>query len=199
VHVSGVGAVAVSVVDVAHACAFVRSADVGVPASSTVAELNADPALLVRLEAVRATCSVLLGRATSLDDATAGSPAVPRLVLVDPPGQWRSPSETGTAGTVDVGVRMVSMGKVHHACTITGAVCTSAAALIAGTVVSAEVMPHADRPLRIGHPKGVVEAHAVLGDAAAEVCVDSVSVTRTARRLMAGQAYVPGSTLGGPR
>lgn len=193
-QVSGVGDVSVSVVDAAHPYAFVASDDLAIPSDATVAGLNADPVMLARLEAVRAACAVLLGRSVTPAEAATRSPTVPRLVVVDPPGRWHNPSGGGTAGVVDVGVRMVSMGKVHHTCPITGAVCTAAAAWVDGTVVAALAAPRTDQPLRIGHPKGVVQASAAVRSVDGEVVVESVTVTRTARRLMAGTAYVPAST-----
>lgn len=195
-EVAGVGEISISIVDAAHPYAFVESDGLDLPSGATVAGLNADAALLARLEAVRAACAVLLGRVASPAEAATGSPTVPRLVLVDPPDRWRDPSGDGSAGDVDLGVRMVSMGKVHHACPITGAVCTAAAAWVHGTVVWALAPQRADQPLRIGHPKGVVEASAEVRTVAGEVVIESVTVTRTARRLMAGTAYVPTSTTG---
>lgn len=196
VEVDGIGDVPVSIVDAAHPYAFVASDSVDIQSDATVAELNADPEVLARLEAVRAACTVLLCRADSPAAAATESPTVPRLVVVEPPDAWRDPTGDASGGRVDLGVKMVSMGRVHHACPITGAVCTAAAARIPGTVVSALASHRGDQVLRLGHPKGVVEASATVRAGGPDVIVESVTVTRTARRLMAGTAYVPTSTLG---
>jgi 2-methylaconitate cis-trans-isomerase PrpF len=194
VAVPSLGEVPVSIVDVAHPYAFVASADLGLAPPSSTVDLNADEAVLSTLEAVRAACAVLLGRAGSPAQAGRQSPTVPRLVLLDSPHDWHCSTPPGAPARqsrVDVAVRMVSMGRIHHACPITGAVCTAAAARIPGTMPSRLSAVGEDRPILIGHPKGVVEAAADVSVADGTLSVLSVTVTRTARRLMAGTAYVP--------
>ncbi|MGH3095557.1 MAG: PrpF domain-containing protein, partial [Streptosporangiales bacterium] len=93
--------------------------------------------------------------------------------------------------------KMMSMGKVHRAYPMTGAICTVVAAGIPGTVVH-ETMPEDRRgseSLRLGHPSGRLQLYAAPRRAAGEWTVDQVSVERTARRLMEGTVLVPDSTL----
>lgn len=196
--VAGVGDVAVSVVDVAHPYAYVASADLGIDPATSVAALNADPSLLSRLEAVRATCAQFLGRAESVAAASEISPIIPRLALVGPASTWYAARESdstsggGGASVVDLSVRMVSMGKVHRACPMTGVVCTAAAVGLPGTVPAQLATAHqSGEPVRIGHPKGVAEAAVRISSGDRGPTVESVTVTRTARRLMAGTAYYP--------
>ncbi|MGI9612975.1 MAG: PrpF domain-containing protein [Acidimicrobiales bacterium] len=124
---------------------------------------------LARLEAIRAAC----GEAVGLD-----SLAVPRLVIVDPPAD----------AAADIECRATSMQRVHHAMPMTGALCTAAAAGLDGTIPNetASGPDVAPGKLRLRHPKGVVELRAeVIGSE-----VRSVGVTRTARRLFRGHAFV---------
>jgi 2-methylaconitate cis-trans-isomerase PrpF len=160
----------VSVVDVASPHAFVRAADVDVDPGITSARANSDEAFLARLEAVRRAAGALVGLS---------SPAIPRLVIVAPPADSEA----------DLYARATSMGRMHHALPMTGALCAAAAASIPGTVVHQAAAPTGGR-LRIRHPKGVVEVTADVAANGPEVEVRSVGVVRTARRLMTGEAHV---------
>jgi 2-methylaconitate cis-trans-isomerase PrpF len=83
---------------------------------------------------------------------------------------------------------MLSMQKVHHAFAATGLMCLAAAARLPGTIANEICRPATGDGVRIGHPKGVAEVGVVLG-AGAMPTVEAVVVARTARRLMAGEAY----------
>jgi 2-methylaconitate cis-trans-isomerase PrpF len=172
---------AVSLLDVTHPMAFVSGRAFGLKlAGLTAPELNQDAALLTRLEELRGRCSELVGAVTDWRDAARQAPVVPKVVLVDAP----DPADAG-ADILAVGV---SMGKIHHALPMTAALCLGAAAAMPGTVASALRRPGAG-PLRIRHPKGVVVVTADVGGDGAQQ-VRSVGVVRTARRLMAGTAWL---------
>jgi 2-methylaconitate cis-trans-isomerase PrpF len=84
------------------------------------------------------------------------------------------------------------MGRVHHACPMTVLMCAAAAALVLGTVPHAAALvrdglPQGEATVAVAHPKGIATATVRLGDGAT---VDSVSITRTARRLLTGEAYL---------
>jgi 2-methylaconitate cis-trans-isomerase PrpF len=171
--------VEVSILDVAGPVAFVRASDLGLPATLDPAAANRDRALLDRLEAVRAACAVLVGVVSDPSEARAVSPAVPRLAIVSPP----------EGEDADVLARVVSMQRVHHACPMTVLLCTSAAALVPGTIPHAVATPIAGGRVRVAHPKGVADATVRFRDGS-PCALRSVSVTRTARRLLAGDAFL---------
>ena len=106
-----------------------------------------------------------------------------------PPGHGRTPP------AIEVRVLATSMQRVHHAIPITGALCTAAALRLPGTVAADLAAAGRDAAasgsgvVRIGHPKGVVEATVDIDAEAGDV--RAVGVVRTARRLLAGTAYVP--------
>ncbi|MTH69286.1 3-methylitaconate isomerase [Agromyces bracchium] len=173
------GAVRASIVDAAHPYVFVGADAVGIDGSRTVAELDADGALLDRVERIRAAASVLVGAAADADDATRSAPATPRIILVS----------AGDDGA-DVTATAFSMGRVHRALPMTGALCLAAAATIPGTVVDevAAVRPmHRDGRIRIRHPQGVTEV--VVEQRHGSDPIRSLGVIRTARRLMEGRVY----------
>jgi len=168
------GEVMVSLVDAAHPNLFVRAADVGVSGHArSVAELNADAEFLARIERIRAAAAVASGAAPDAATATASTPAVPRIVLVDPGDE-----------DAHITVTAFSMGRAHRALPMTGALCLAAAAAIDGTLV-AEAVGGSRPSLRIRHPLGVTEVIAEVDGGT----VRSLAVVRTARRLMAGLVY----------
>lgn len=185
------GAVDVSIVDVANPVAFVRAGDVGLLGDEVPAEVNAQPALLERLESIRAACAVRLGLAEHAGEAADVSPSLPMLALVSSPRAYRtSLGEDVDAHEMDVRARAMSMQQMHHAYPMTVLMCTAAAARLPGTVVSELATCHGEE-VRIGHAKGVAAAAARLDPSSgAQPRIESVSVTRTARRLMAGEVYV---------
>ena len=191
---AGWGPVEVSVVDVASPIAFVSASDVGLDADLGPDDVNADVGLLERLEAVRSECAALAGLADSPADATTVSPALPRLAVVSSPEDYRtSLGEAVPAASTDVRVRATSMQKMHHAYPMTAALCTAAAVLIDGTLPNRLARPGRSNhrgQVRIGHPKGVTAATAYVTGGPTAPVVESVGVTRTARRLFAGTAYV---------
>jgi 2-methylaconitate isomerase len=176
------GPVEVSLVDVAGPVAFARAADLGLDPLLDPVAANADAEILGRLEELRAECAVLAGLAAERGTARAVSPALPRLALV---GDWH-PDRPG-----DLSLRVLSMQRVHHACPMTVLLCAAAAALLPGTVPHGAARPHGLRSgcgatVLVAHPKGVAAATVRMGDGT----VHSASITRTARRLLAGEAYL---------
>ena len=177
--------VEVSLVDVGSPMAFIRAADVGLGALP----VQVDEALMRRLEAIRAACAHAVGLVDDPAEATLRSPALPRLALVYPPhGYITTTGRPVEDGAVDVVASMLSMQKVHHAFAATGLMCLAAAARLPGTVTNELCRPVSGEGVRIGHPKGAAEIGVVLGAGAAPT-VEAVVVARTARRLMAGDAY----------
>lgn len=181
------GDLSVSLVDVTHPYAFVHAADLDLDLSAaTPALINADAALLARLERVRASCTVYLGVATDLEAARANFPVVPRLVVVQTPiGVGAEVTETA-----DLLALATSMGKAHHALPMTGALCAAAAAAIPGTIPNLVRARAYERGgiVRIRHPKGVVVLTTDVDACAHPATVRSVGVVRTARRLLTGVA-----------
>jgi len=171
----GAPPVRVSLVDVAGAVAFVRAEDLGVDPDLSPAAANADAALLTRLEKLRGCCAELAAANCTVRPLAFSSPAVPRLALVSP------------SRTADLDVRVLSMGRVHHACPMTVLLCTAAAALLPGSLPNLVACAPCDGTVRVGHPKGVSGADVVFDE---EGTLRSVRVTRTARRLLSGQAYL---------
>jgi probable AcnD-accessory protein PrpF len=173
---------------------FVDARAIGLTGLEMQPDVNANPALLDRLETLRAQAAVVMGLAGSTEEATRDRPATPKLCFVAPPADYRAADGRRVhAADIDLLARILSMGRLHHAMTGTGGVAIAAAASIPGTLVQ-RLLPAAppDGRVRFGHPSGTlsVAAQASRGDDG-RWRIDQVSMTRSARRLMQGSVFVP--------
>jgi hypothetical protein len=190
--VAGMGQVALSMVDAANACVFVRARDLGLTGRELPDELERDKAVLEKLQAVRRAASVAMGIAR--DDAEArGINAVPIVGFVAPP--MDAPTLAGepiAADQVDLTARFISNGQPHRALPLTASLCTAVAARIAGTLANQALRPGAGETIRIGMPSGILTVGAdVAQDSAGAWVAHSGAFYRTARRLFDGRIYVP--------
>ncbi|HOV19090.1 MAG TPA: 2-methylaconitate cis-trans isomerase PrpF [Ottowia sp.] len=190
--VLGLGPVEATLINAGNPTVIVHAAALGLAGAELPRALNADAALLARCEAVRAQAAVAMGLATTPEQATRERPATPKLALVAPPaGYVASDGRAVAAGQMDMLVRMVSMAQFHHALPGTGAIALAAAAALPGTLL-APWRPAHGGGLRMGHPAGCIETEAEAGqDAGGAWHIRRVSVSRSARRLMTGQVWVP--------
>ncbi|MFI4980397.1 MAG: 2-methylaconitate cis-trans isomerase PrpF [Nevskiales bacterium] len=191
--IPGVGPIELTLINAGNPAVFVDAAALGLRGDESQQQVNDDAALLVRCEAVRAHAAVAMGLATSAEEATASRPATPKLAFVSAPRAYvAADGRRVEAQAIDVNVRILSMGRLHHAMTGTGAVAIAAAAAIPGTVVRRCAQPDAAGKLRFGHPSGTmtVGAEAALQDGQWQV--RRVSMSRSARRLMEGVVLIPG-------
>jgi 2-methylaconitate cis-trans-isomerase PrpF len=175
--------VEVSIVDAATPAVFVRATDLGVSFDEPPERLE-DAALAVRLERIRAHAAVAAGLAATPDEASERVRSVPKLVLVGP------------TDDADIAVRALTMGRVHRAVQLTSGICLAAAAALPGTVVRGCLAGGFDATgegavLRVGHPSGVMELWARVSPRGSEWHLESVTASRTARRLMEGTVFVP--------
>jgi probable AcnD-accessory protein PrpF len=190
-EVPGVGVIEATLINAGNPAVFVDAAALGLRGDEMQREVNADAALLARCEAVRAHAAVAMGLAASEEEATRLRPATPKLAFVAPPRTYLAAGgKPVDAGTTDLCVRILSMGRLHHAMTGTGAVALAAAAAIPGTVVQRCAGP-AGRTLRFGHPSGVMTAAAQAQQCDGAWVITEVSMSRSARRLMEGVVLVP--------
>lgn len=194
-EVPGIGAVEVSIVDAANPLAFVRWEALGLTGQEQPDDIDADTALLSRIEAVRAHAAVLAGITETPEQATQQVPSVPKLAFVGRPQPYRlSNGGSQPAEGTTLRAAMMSMGRLHRSYPLTGAICTAVATAIPDTV-AAEAAGGARGECLIGHPAGVLPMSAdVVADGDAWR-VPSVSGYRTARRLMEGHVLVPDKML----
>ncbi len=180
-----VAGVEVSCVDATNPAVFVRARDLGLTGAETPAAVDADHELGARLEKLRVEAAARMGMA--------GSAAVPKIAFVAPAADYTAlDGARHVASDVDVLGRAISMGTCHRAFPLTVAMCLAVAAHVPGTVV-AECAPTigAGCDVRLGHPSGVLPIAARVTASAGEPRAETVTVYRTARRLMEGFVRVP--------
>jgi 2-methylaconitate cis-trans-isomerase PrpF len=199
--VDGVRGIEVSMVDAANPCVFVRSDTLGASGIEMPEELEANGALLRRLEAIRIAASLKMGIAKTAE-AAARIPSIPKIAMVAPAREARTlAGERLAADDADVTVRMISIGQPHRAVPLTGAMCLAVASRIEGTVVSriARRSASPDEAVRIAQPSGLTVVGAEVrreGDRERpEWFAERATVYRTARRLMEGWVFVRTSAL----
>ena len=187
-----------SLVDAANPAVFVQAADIGFTGTELPQDTIANPRILEVMEEIRVKAAIMMKLAPNPD---AVSPAVPKVAFVSAPQPYQtSTGKTIPASGCDLVARTKALAVMHKAYAITGGICLSAAALIEGTVVNQVVGPSAKREglVRIGHPSGVsVFVSAVTRKASGEFDLTKSAVAGTARRLMDGYVYIPGSILAG--
>jgi hypothetical protein len=179
---------------------FVAAAQLGLQGNEMQGDVNGDATLLARCEAIRAHAAVAMGLAESAEHATNLQAHTPKLAFVARPvGYTASDGRLVRALDTDLSVRILSMGKLHHAMTGTGAIAIAVAAAIPGTIVHkllrhTQVQPQADRgeaKVRFGHPSGVTMVRAEVERRDGVWHMTKASMSRTARRLMEGWVFVP--------
>lgn len=166
---------------------FIDADKVGLKGTETQDQVNGDAELLARLETIRAHCTVAMGLAETAEEATRLRPHTPKLCMVTKPKAYQAAGgKQVEPGDIDVIARILSMGKLHHAITGTGAVAVAVAAALDGTLVNRIVGDIGDRQVRMGHTAGsvAVGAKTALEDGA--WVVEKAVMSRSARRLMEG-------------
>ncbi len=192
-EVPGVGRIDATLINAGNPTVFVDAASLGLTGTERQEDMNGNAALLARCEAVRAHAAVAMGLAESAEEATRSRPATPKLAFVAPPMSYRAASGKAVdAGGIALTARIVSMGKLHHAMTGTGAVAIAAAAAVPGTVVRRALRPGTD-PSRVcfGHASGTLCVGAEASESHGQWAVTKAVMSRSARRLMEGWVRVP--------
>ncbi len=193
IHAEGYGEFTVSIVDAGNVLVFIEAESLGLKGTESCAEIEKDKALTDKMEAIRAACTVKIGMAASLQEATEKSPYVPFFAIVSKPADYVSgiDGHQVKAQDVDLVSRLSFMLHMHKTYPGTGTVCTGAAARIPGTLVYKQLSEEARKGsiLRIGHPGGVIEVDAQIKDEKA-LKFSRLAYERTARRIMEGTCYV---------
>ncbi|MBM3220813.1 MAG: PrpF family protein [Candidatus Rokubacteria bacterium] len=189
-----------SLVDATNPTVFVRAKDLGISGTETPMAIDADTALIRRLERIR----VEAGRRMGIVD----SAAQPKIALVATPTSFTALDGAAyESDAVDVVARAMSMGNCHRAIPLTVSMCLAVAARITGSVVH-EALGGATAPgigpthgtpqvrghstdVRLGHPSGILPIDATVTTKDGAPWAEKVTVYRTARRLMEGFVRVP--------
>ncbi|WP_428064041.1 2-methylaconitate cis-trans isomerase PrpF [Brevundimonas sp.] len=170
---------------------FVDAADIGYTGAELQEAINGDPAALKRFEALRAIGAVRMGLIASVDEASRRQ-HTPKIAFVAPARDHVvSSGRTVKAQEIDLLVRALSMGKLHHAMMGAAAVAIGAAAAVPGTLVNLAAGGGERSAVRFGHPSGTLRVGAEAQRCDGDWTVVKAVMSRSARRLMTGDVFVP--------
>lgn len=154
--------------------------------------INGDIEALEKFETIRAYGAVQMGLIESVEEAT-GRQHTPKIAFVAPPKTYSASSgRQVNANQIDLLVRALSMGKLHHAMMGTAAVAIGTAAVIPGTLVNQAAGDTELKAVEFGHPSGTLRVGAKAECIEGNWKVDRVIMSRSARVLMEGWVRVPG-------
>lgn len=194
-EVPGVGTFSATCINAGIPTIFLNAADLGYTGCERQSDINEDPAALARLERIRACAALKIGLIRSLDDAAARQ-HTPKLAWVGPPRSYTASSgRRMEAAHIDLVVRALSMGKLHHAMMGTAAVAIGTAAAIPGTLVNLAAGGGERSSVVFGHPSGSLRVGAQAELVQGQWQVRKALMSRSARILMEGWVRVPAQTL----
>lgn len=193
--VPGVGRLQATLINAGIPTIFLNARDVGCTGTELQDAINGDAAALARFEAIRAWGAVKMGLIHDVAEA-ATRQHTPKLAFVAPPADYVASSGTAVrAADIDLLVRALSMGKLHHAMMGTAAVAIGAAAAVPGTLIhqAASGGPRTAVPgsVRFGHPSGTLRVGAEAALVNGQWRVTKALMSRSARTLMEGWVRVP--------
>jgi probable AcnD-accessory protein PrpF len=189
--VPGVGMVEATLINAGNPTIFIDAERLQLTGAETQDQVNGNKELLKRFEAIRAHAAVVMGLVASAAEASEKRPHTPKIAFAAAPRDYTvSSGKKVAAGEVDLIVRILSMGKLHHAMTGTGAVAIAVAAAIPGTLLT-RVLGQARERVRFGHTAGTLAVGAQARQEGGDWVVTKASMSRSARRLMDGVVLVP--------
>jgi len=189
--VPGVGTLPATLINAGIATVFVNAADIGYDGTELQPAINEDRAALARLEAIRVAGALRMGLIRSPEEA-ATRQHTPKVAFVAPAKDYvASSGKAIAAGDIDLNVRALSMGKLHHAMMGTASVAIATAAAVPGTLVNLAAGGGVREAVRFGHPSGTLRVGASVAEVDGQWTVTRAVMSRSARILMEGWVRVP--------
>ena len=190
-EVPGVGTLKATMINAGIPTVFINAADINYTGTELQDDINNDVAALKKLETIRAYGAVKMGLITNISEAQARQ-HTPKVAFVAAPLDYAASSgKFIEAANINLLVRAMSMGKLHHAMMGTAAVAIGTAAAIEGTLVNIAAGGGALSEVNFGHPSGTLKVGAEAKNNAGNWLVTKASMSRSARVLMEGVVRVP--------
>ena len=190
--VPGIGTIKATMINAGIPTVFVNAEDVGYTGAELQGDINEDARALAMFETLRAHGALRMGLIQSLEEAEQRQ-HTPKVAFVAGPRDYvASSGKKVAAGDVDLLVRALSMGKLHHAMMGTAAVAIGTAAAIPGTLVNLAAGGGERDAVCFGHPSGTLRVGGEAHQQDGEWVVTKASMSRSARILMEGWVRVPG-------
>lgn len=192
--VPGLGTFKATLINAGIPTIFINADAVGYTGTELQDAINSDGKALAMFENIRAHGAIRMGLIKSVDEA-AKRQHTPKVAFVAPPASYTASSGKHVqASDIDLLVRAMSMGKLHHAMMGTAAVAIGTAAAIPGTLVNLAAGGGERSTVRFGHPSGTLRVGAEASKVGGEWTVTKAIMSRSARVLMEGWVRVPGDS-----
>ena len=191
-EVPGIGTLKATMINAGIPTVFLNADQLGYSGTELQQAINADPAALQRFETIRAHGAVAMGLIEEPEQAAARQHTPKVAFVAAPAGYTASSGKPVPADAIDLNVRALSMGKLHHAMMGTAAVAIGTAAAIPGTLVNLAAGGGVRNSVVFGHPSGTLKVGAEASEVEGNWTVKRVSMSRSARILMEGRVRIPG-------
>jgi probable AcnD-accessory protein PrpF len=189
--VPGVGTLKATMITAGIPTVFVNADEIGYTGTELREHINSDAQALERFERIRVAGALRMGLIKTPEEAQKRQ-HTPKIAFVARPVDYVAASgKPISAGDIDLLVRALSMGKLHHAMMGTAAVAIGTAAAIPGTLVNLAAGGGPRNAVRFGHPSGALRVGAEASQVGGEWVVTKAIMSRSARVLMEGWVRVP--------
>ena len=189
--VPGFGRLQATLINAGIPTIFVNAAAIGRSGTELQEAINGDAQALAAFETLRAHGALKMGLIANLEEA-ARRQHTPKIAFVAPPAAYvASSGKAIAAADIDLLVRALSMGKLHHAMMGTASVAIASAAAVPGTLVNLAAGGGTRAAVRFGHPSGTLRVGADVALRDGAWTVTKAVMSRSARVLMKGEVYVP--------
>lgn len=193
--VPGVGKLKATMINAGIPTVFVNAQDIGFTGTELQDAINSDAKVLAMFETIRAHGALRMGLIANIQEAERRQ-HTPKVAFVGQPADYTASSGKQVAAeSIDLVVRALSMGKLHHAMMGTAAVAIGTAAAIPGTLVNLAAGGSERESVTFGHPSGTLRVGAQAIEQAGQWTVKKVLMSRSARVLMEGYVRIPADTL----
>ena len=192
--VPGIGNFEVTMINAGIPTIFINAEDLKYDGTELQSDINSDEKALAMFETIRAHGAIKMGLINTIEEA-ASRQHTPKVAFVGTPKNYVSSSGKDiNADDIDLNVRALSMGLLHHAMMGTAAVAIGTAAAIPGTLVNIAAGGGDKNSIRFGHPSGTLKVGAVTNQTDGIWSVEKVIMSRSARVLMEGTVRIPADT-----
>lgn len=189
--VPGIGTLRATMITAGIPTIFVNAADIGYRGNELQGDINSDSAALQRFEAIRTAGALRMGIIREVAERASRQHS-PKVAMVAPPMDFvSSAGKSVAADAMDLQVRAMSMGKMHHAMMGTASVAIATAAGVPGTVVNAAAGGQVGDAVTFAHPSGLLRVGAQVTNEDGHWVVRKAIMSRSARVLMEGLVRVP--------
>lgn len=193
--VPGVGKLQATMINAGIPTVFVNAQDIGFTGTELQDAINSDAKVLAMFETIRAHGALRMGLIKNIEEAERRQ-HTPKVAFVGGPADYTASSgKQVSAGDIDLVVRALSMGKLHHAMMGTAAVAIGTAAAIPGTLVNRAAGGSERQSVTFGHPSGTLRVGAQAIEQGGQWAVKKVLMSRSARVLMEGHVRIPADIL----